>query len=224
MKGNNWQKLMNIYICVTFNLIQVNYRPTRNNNTMDIIFENDMATLVTDIDVSKASISSHNVTEITSNCCIEKDEDRYNTAMEDTSGVTNMNLHFDTIMWKEINDRTAVRNWNEVFRDNCMNIIRTLFYGRIKLIVQRISITWKEGECKTIDIKREKTVDEQKRTEKEERFAISREIVEELDEKIRNFNKEIIETHRRKQTKWRESNIKLGAESKNRKRIWDRAI
>ena len=111
-----------------YNLVQVVEEPTREKNTLDLIFTNDI-NIFTDIEVTKSNLSDHNLIELTTN---------YNTNMYQTN--TNeaknfigepefwhLNFHHENVSWPCINEEINKIQWQEMFNgkdtETCTNIL-----------------------------------------------------------------------------------------------------
>lgn len=61
-------------------------------------------TLFTYIKVNKTNISDHSIIKVTTNYTVNLDRDKHHGVKEDTSELSNLTIHFDRLMWNEIND------------------------------------------------------------------------------------------------------------------------
>lgn len=83
-------------LCETFDLSQVNHKPTRHSNTLDTFFTSDTV-LFTDLKVNMISTSHHNITEVSTVSCMKVQEKPWDAAEQDVCGLNDLNFHSDKI-------------------------------------------------------------------------------------------------------------------------------
>ena len=109
-----FEKLMEI--CSHQCMLQIIQEPTREGNTLDLIFTNETA-LVKEIEVNKTTLSDHNCIEI-STCY--KIRDKANKT-EGKKGLTCthrlLNFHSSTTNWKSIYEQVKRTPWRSILQD-----------------------------------------------------------------------------------------------------------
>ena len=100
-----------------YNLVQTIDEPTRNENTLDLIFTNDINTF-TNIDIHKSCLSDHHQIEVTTNYKINNRH--INSEPPKYSGETEfwqLNFHSDNISWDTINKEIGKIPWKTLFSE-----------------------------------------------------------------------------------------------------------
>ena len=101
-----------------FGLIQIVEEATRDKNTLDLIYTNEL-TMITHIDVMKTNMSDHNRIELTTNiksgnnlAKSNEDEIKYNK-----SCLCKLDFNIENIEWEEIKKELGAIPWLEIFED-----------------------------------------------------------------------------------------------------------
>lgn len=141
-------------ICKPFNVVpskqQINKEIIRLTST------DDMA-LFSDKEV-KTSISDHDITEVTTACNVDMNENN-DTAMKDGTRLRDMNFYINEIRWNEINDLNANTSQNDVFKENNIIDDTIVLFKRLSHILRNLIPVKK----KINQMPNKKTVDEEKR-------------------------------------------------------------
>ena len=125
------------------NLVQAVEEPTREKNTLDLVFTNNI-NIFTDIEVTKSSQSDHNLIELTTNF----NTSRYQSDNSETKTFIgepefwHLNFHHDDVSWSHINDEINEIPWQILFNgkdtETCTNIfMKYLLILCFKLIPRR---------------------------------------------------------------------------------------
>ncbi|CAL4163585.1 unnamed protein product [Meganyctiphanes norvegica] len=125
-----------------YNLVQAIEEPTRERNTLDLVFTNDIS-IFTHIEVLKSSLSDHHQIEVTTN--FKTNNRDINNETPNYGGETDfwqLNFHNDNVSWstinKEINDIPWHILFNEKNTETCTNILLScLLMLCIKLIPRK---------------------------------------------------------------------------------------
>ncbi|CAL4120027.1 unnamed protein product [Meganyctiphanes norvegica] len=124
------------------NLIQAIEEPTREKNTLDLIFTNDIEIFI-NIDVSKSSLSDHDIIEITTNYKMNNKEINHETnTKNEEPDFRQLNFHNENVIWSNINNEINKYPWYELFKnentENCtMFIISVLLTICMKFIPRK---------------------------------------------------------------------------------------
>merc|ERR1712030_179462 len=121
-------------VCDDQYLVQIIEEPTRGENTLDLIFTNEVS-LIKDIEVNKSNKSDHSRVEISTNFII-KEENMQKPHNNKITEVKAVNFHESNIDWNKVKDITKVKI-KEASRDENDTIMET--EELIKLI-QEISL------------------------------------------------------------------------------------
>ena len=112
-----FESLMNI--CNEQCMLQIIEEPTRLENTLDLIFTNEIK-LVTMIEVNKSKLSDHNLIEISTNYTT-KEQSEINQMTEDPNHILRaLNFHTKSVKWENINRIIEDTNWEQNFENKGM--------------------------------------------------------------------------------------------------------
>ena len=109
---NNMMDIMNKY-----HLIQTVEEKTRKNNTLDLVFTNDLG-IITQIDVTGTIMSDHDIIEIATNTgdntkkTIENETD----TQPDEMDLRQLNFHHEQVDWIEIKEILKVIPWEKILK------------------------------------------------------------------------------------------------------------
>ena len=101
-----------------FGLVQIIEEPTRNKNTLDLVYTNEVS-LFTEVEVMKSNLSDHDRIELNTNIMIHKNlmNKNENLAKETENCIHNLNFNEKSIEWEKIKKELEVINWLEIFND-----------------------------------------------------------------------------------------------------------
>ena len=123
-------------VCDDQCLVQIIEEPTRGENTLDLIFTNEVS-LINDIEVNKSNKSDHCRVEISTNFII-KEENMKKPHNNKDIDIKDVNFHEPNINWNKVKDITKVKI-KETWRDENDPIMETEEF--VKLI-QEISLEY----------------------------------------------------------------------------------
>ena len=98
-----------IKMCQNQCMLQTIEEPTREENTLDLLFTNEN-NLITSIEVNKSKLSDHNLIEMSTNYVIEEQGDINEIDGDTNSVLRQLNFHSKSIKWKEINEIIRTTN------------------------------------------------------------------------------------------------------------------
>merc|ERR1712243_324940 len=152
--------------------MQIIDEPTREKNTLDLIFTNELD-IFSHMDINHSTLSDHHLMELTSTFKTERFEETLNLNAEN-HGLRNYNFFSKKAKWKEIKNELNDKNWEELFKDKntceCTEILNR--------IVNEVCI-------KYVPLKGAKRlIGRLKMLKKGKKEAFSNEKIENLDKKI----------------------------------------
>ena len=109
-----FEKLLEI--CNNQFMLQMIEEPTREENTLDLMFTNEI-NLVTQIEVTKSSYSDHNMIEMSTNYSFTEKENHNREQSEDTE-FRSFNFHAKTVKWKRIIEMIEDIDWDKDFESS----------------------------------------------------------------------------------------------------------
>ena len=188
-----FEKLMEI--CNNQCMLQTIEEPTREENTLDLIFTNEVS-LITMIEVNKTKLSDHNMIEITTNYTIDEQPQ-----IEETENLNSIlrSINFQTksIKWKGINDCIEITEWEQIFENK-----DTIEGGRdfeeiiTKMCIENMPKKMKERKNK-IPKERKKMLNRIKMLKRDKHRAYSREKKKIIENKIIETEEKLIEYRRK---------------------------
>ena len=191
-----FKKLMEM--CEKHFIIQNNHLHTRGNNTLDLIFTNDLQILA-EIEVQDTSMSDHRMIEMVTTLEIKGQEDRNinEELKENEKGeLKNKNFHNENIDWIKINKEIEETKWEEIFETKVHEESMEIFYNKVTEITNNVPQK-RRNRKKRIPRDRRSLYNKKKNWEKLKKKAYSKERIDELNERIKTAEKEIIESVRK---------------------------
>ena len=184
-----------ISICNDQCMLQIIDEPTREGNTLDLIFTNEI-TISTAIDVNRTKISDHNCIEISTNYKI----DEHSNAQEEDPKGSLRKLNFQTISidWKLINELIKLTPWRNIFENKNTIEVGKEFERLITLICKENLPMKMYGRKKKIPKERKKLLNRIKMLKRDKHKAYSKEKKNIIENKIVETEGKLIE-HRRKE-------------------------
>ena len=107
-----FERLM--HICNNQCMLQIIEEPTREENTLDLIYTNE-TNLVTMIEVNKTKLSDHNIIEVSTNYVINEQSQMEEIIENSNTTLRSLNFHTKSIKWKEINECIGTTDWEDFF-------------------------------------------------------------------------------------------------------------
>ena len=126
-----FEKLLDMLL--EYNIQQINHLPTRKENTLDLVFVNEM-NYVKEIIVYNASISDHNVIELTVHS--KASENRDKQEMKKWEGYGKYNFYSKNIKWSEINEELN-KDWDNIFVSDDIRVNTEILYKILEKIVEK---------------------------------------------------------------------------------------
>ena len=108
-----------IDICDRSCILQIIEEPTREENTLDLLFTNEIR-LITALDVNKSNLSDHNTIEIHTNYTTMKKPETMSKMDDPKEMIKSLNFQSKTINWKNINRIIKETNWEQKIKDKDM--------------------------------------------------------------------------------------------------------
>jgi len=105
-----FEKLMEI--CNEKCMLQIIEEGTRNENTLDLMFTNEVR-LITNVDVNTTSISDHKRIEVSTNFLLNDNQNKYNTN-NNTNDLKSLNFNAKQIDWEKIKEGILKVKWEEL--------------------------------------------------------------------------------------------------------------
>ncbi len=105
---DQFEKLLSI--CNNQFMLQIIEEPTREENTLDLIFTNEMS-LITKIEVNKTNYSDHNIIEVSTNYTIT--EHSKNLLKDTNSIMQSLNFRARSVNWVDMGKEFNDSNWEE---------------------------------------------------------------------------------------------------------------
>ena len=197
-----FRSLMNL--CCNFNLIQTITEPTRGNNTLDYIFTNELD-LFSSYDVSHSALSDHYFIEIGTS--FKTEEITKNQKNKEKDGLRKLNFFSNKVNWDEINKELNNINWHELLKDK-NTYESTAILNKIinEICLKYVPLKGRNSDKKNISKIRKKLLGRLKMLRRGKKKAYSKEKKEEMDKKIMETEKSLLE-NRRKERLEKESAI-----------------
>ena len=178
-----------------YNLLQLIDKPTRDKNTLDLIFTNEME-LFSNCEISKSGLSDHHFIEFTTTIKTDNvNEDENNN--KKNGGLRELNFFSNKINWDEIINEIINIDWKELLKNKntheCTEILNKIIN---ELCLKFIPPRGKKSGKRNIPRVRKKLIGRLKMLRRKLRKSICEKRIEELNEKIVETDKLIIEARR----------------------------
>ena len=109
-----FRNIMNL--ASNFNMIQLISEPTRGNNTLDLVFTNEVE-LFNNCEISRSALSDHFIIEMSTALKTNNRNDNENDSNKKEEGLRKLNFFSDKIMWEEIIKELGKLDWQELMKD-----------------------------------------------------------------------------------------------------------
>ena len=183
-------------ICSKFNLMQTIDEPTRGNNTLDLIFTNEID-VIRYIDINYSSLSDHFRIELTTALKTEKIKEAVRQIKE-RNGLKMYNFFSKKVNWTEIKNELSNIDWDDLFNDKntseCTEILNRIINEICK---KHVPLKGSNSDKKRIPRRRKQLLGRIKKLKKGKRKAYSNEKKNKMDKKIAETEKELIEDRRK---------------------------
>ena len=182
-------------ICNNQCLLQTIEEHTREDNTLDLIFTNETS-LFTLIEVAETELSDHNMIEICTNYNIYE-QPRIEEIDNQNSILRSLNFHTKRVNWKEINDNIELIDWKQNLKN------KDIQEGIIELDEKMTSMCNQNMPKKSkrrknrIPKERKKMMNRIKMLKRNKYRAYSKEKKKKIDNKIKETERQILESKKR---------------------------
>ena len=189
-----FEKLLEI--CNNQCMLQIIEEPTREENTLDLVFTNETG-MVTMIEVNKSKNSDHDIVEISTNYITkEKDNNKEIDNTEDNI-LKSINFRAKTVNWKNIIGMIEETSWNQEFVSRDAIKSGEEFLDIItKSAKENAPMRSKQGKGSKIPRERKKLHNRIKMLKREKHRAYSNERKKSFERKILETEQKIIESKR----------------------------
>ena len=182
-------------ICNEQCMLQIIEEPTRLENTLDLIFTNEV-NLVTMIEVNKSRLSDHNIIEISTNYTTT-DKQEINQMREESNILKTLNFHTKSVKWKDINRIIEETNWEQNFETKDVIQSSKEFEEIItNTAIENAPKRSKLGNFRKIPKERKRLHNRLKMLKREKHKAYSKERKKRFENKILETEKKLIESRR----------------------------
>ena len=176
-------------ICGNHFMLQMIEEPTREGNTLDLMFTNEV-NLVTAIEVNKSSYSDHDIIEMSTNYSLQEKEKCNREQSEDTEFRT-LNFWAKTVNWKNIFRMIEEIDWDQEFEPrNAIASGKNMLEKFTKCAKENAPKRNTQSNGSKIPRERKKLHNRIKMLKREKRNAHSK-------ERKRRFEKQILETEQK---------------------------
>ena len=206
-----FEKLMSI--CNNQCMLQIIEEPTREKNTLDLIFTNE-TNLITTIEVNKSKLSDHNLIEISTNYIIDG-QNEVNELVEDPNCILrSLNFQSKTIKWKEIKEDIRKIPWEENFENKDTIESSKDFEDKVvQICIKHIPKKTPQRKNRRIPKERKKLLNRLKMLKREKHKAYSKEKKKKIEEKILETERKILECRRKEKLESEEKAIECMKEN-----------
>ena len=178
-----------------FGLVQMIEEPTREKNTLDLVYTNE-SSLFSDIEVSKSSMSDHNFIELNTNMKTHINSTIKSKCNSSENSLYNLNFTSDRIEWENIKKDLEYIDWKDLFKEKACDVCLKLFIGKIIELCNKYIPTRKGNNTHSkIPKYRKRLFNKIKMLRRSKRKANNRR-KEIIDQKIMEIEKTILENKR----------------------------
>ena len=189
-----------------FGLVQIIDEPTRDKNTLDLIFTNNVE-MFTDIDVTGSGISDHKRVELTTNLTKNTQSTRIDKKeYGEELSFWHLNFHHEDISWSNLINEISVIQWETIFSgkdtETCTNILLTL----LEILCIKFIPIKKQRNKRQIPRIRKKLLNRIKMLKRSKRKAKGKKKENDIEKRIKETEKEIL-NHREQERKLKENMV-----------------
>ena len=189
-------KLMKI--CDEHCMLQVVEEPTRGDNTLDLIYTNEIS-IVTNVDINKTVISDHSRIEISTNYKIMEDQIKLKANEDNTMKSLNFRAE-EKIEWEVIKEGIKRTKWKETLKGDAIEITEIFLKKISKLSLENIPKKKKERKDRKIPREIKKLLNRIKMLKRNKVNAQSKEKKSVIENKIFDSETELIERRRKRKS------------------------
>ena len=188
-----FRNIMNL--ASNFNLIQLISEPTRGNNTLDLIFTNEID-LFSSCEISHSALSDHFLIEMSTSIKTDKKDKKENNNEKD--GLRKLNFYSDKINWEEIIKELSNIDWQNLLKDTNTHE-STMILNKIinEICLKYIPLKRKHNGKKKIPKIRKQLIGRLKMLRRTKRKSYSKEKIDYIMEKIVETEQKLIENRRK---------------------------
>ena len=190
-----FEKLMSI--CDNQCMLQIVEEPTREENTLDLIFSNEIS-LINSIEINKSRLSDHNCIEVSTNYIIDEKIEIEEVGEDPKCELRQLNFHAKNIDWKNVNTSINSIKWEDIFRNkNALEIGKCFLGIIIKICLLHIPKKQKQKSNSKIPKERKRILNRIKMLKRDKHRAFSKEKKQIIEEKIVESEGKLLESRRR---------------------------
>ena len=120
-----------------YNIVQSIEEPTRGNNTLDLVFTNNIDMFI-DIGVTKSTLSDHNVIEISTSYKINHTKNNEREKEKGETALWRFNFRSENISWDTVNEKIKEIPWKKLFLDKDSQTCTNIFISIISYICSKL--------------------------------------------------------------------------------------
>ena len=177
-----------------YNIIQSIEEPTRGNNTLDLIFTNNIDMFI-DIGVTESLLSDHNIIEISTSYKVNQKVEDVRTNNKGETDLWRLNYRNENISWSNINEKIKEIPWKRLFKDKDVKICSQIFISIIVYICFKFIPTKKPPNSSKIPRERKKLLNRlkmlkrsrSKHSKKNNNIKKKKEVEKKIEETERNL-------------------------------------
>ena len=182
-------------ICCNFNLLQILDKPTRGNNTLDLIFTNELDIFSCN-EISYSALSDHYFIDMTTTFKTEMIKEASNIN-KGNNGLRKLNFFSNKVKWKEINMELNQINWIMLFNNRntheCTIILNKIIN---EICLKYVPLKGINSGKRRIPKIRKKLLGRLKMLRRDMKKAYSEEKKEGINTKICETEKQVLEARR----------------------------
>ena len=185
-------------ICEEQNMVQIIEEPTRERNTLDLMYTNEI-NIVTNIDVNKSAISDHSRVEISTTYIIKEEEIQQNNK-ETENAMRSLNFHNKRkIDWKNIVKIVKEMPWRTICDNGkVIEVIEYLLDKLYKVCIENMPKRNKGSKRNRIPREVKKLLNRIKMLRREKHKAYTKEKKKDIENRIFETEEQLIKTKQKK--------------------------
>ena len=179
-----------------YNIIQAIEEPTRGNNTLDLVFTNNIDMFI-DIGVTDSLLSDHSIIEISTSYKVNQKVEYEITKPNDETDLQHLNYRNENISWSNINDKIKETPWKKLFEGKDVKICTEIFISQIRHICYKYIPPKKPPTGSKIPRERKKLLNRLKMLKRSKNRKCNSNDKKKVVEKIEETERNIIEHRKR---------------------------
>ena len=202
-----------------YNVIQSIEEPTRGNNTLDLVFTNNIDMFI-DIGVTESLLSDHNIIEISTSYKVNQKVEYERTKHKGETDLWRLNYRNENISWSNINEKIKEIPWKKLFEGKDVKKCSEIFISIIIYICFKFIPPKKPPTGSKIPRERKKLLNRLKMLKRSKHRKHKNNVKKkEVEKKIEETERNLIE-HKRRERFDKEMKIIENIKS-NPKRLFD---